>query len=142
VVVEARPTATLEVIEAQFALELLVAALDLPAFLPEADHLLNGGIRGQVREGVLDGAVFPPLHQEPARQPGAIAAGPLDPDLLDHPEVTCPRQERSEARRRRWDTPGSQAPAELIERHPDVLIGVGVDTDCDPNLAIVSRAAV
>jgi len=79
---------------------------------------------------------------QPASQPGAITPGSLDPDLLDHPEVTCPRQERREARRRRRDTPGSQAPAELIERHPDVLIGMGVDTDCDPNLTVPSIAAV
>src|SRR4051794_19472638 len=54
VVVEAGPAPALEMIEAQLDLELLVAALDLPAFLPEADRLLQGGARWQVREGVLD----------------------------------------------------------------------------------------
>jgi hypothetical protein len=79
---------------------------------------------------------------EPARQPGPVTPGPLDPDLLNRPEVTRPRQERREASGRRRDAAGAQAPTELIERHPDVLVGVRVDTDRDPNLTVPSIAAV
>ena len=38
-----------------------------------------------------------------ARSSGAVAAGALDADLLDHPERTRPRQQLGEARRRRGD---------------------------------------
>jgi len=79
---------------------------------------------------------------EPASQPGAIAPGSLDPDLLNRPELTRPRQERREASGRRRDTAGSRAPTELVERHFDVLVGVRVDTDRDPNLTVPTIAAV
>ena len=79
---------------------------------------------------------------EPARQPGAITPGPLDPDLLNHAVGLRPRQERREPRWRRRDTAGAQPPTELIERHPNVLIGVRVDPDRDPNLSVLSIAAV
>ena len=94
-----------------------------------------------VAVGALDFDDGHAARTEPARQPGAVTPGPLDPDLLDHPEVTRPRQERREASGRRRDAAGSQAPTELIERHPDVLIGMGIDTDRDPNLVVLSIAA-
>ena len=51
VVVEARPAAPLEVVEPELALELLVAALDLPALLPGADGLLDRGVRAAGSRG-------------------------------------------------------------------------------------------
>jgi hypothetical protein len=92
--------------------------------------------------GTLDFDDGQATHTEPASQAGAITPGPLDPDSLNHPEVTGPRQERREASGRRRDAAGSQAPAELVEGHADVLIGVGVDTDRDSDLVILSIAAV
>src|SRR4051794_11477262 len=101
VVVEARPAPSLEVVEAKLALELLVAALDLPALLPEADRLLEGGVGRQVGEGVVDAPVLPPCHQQPARGGLGVrdgigrhahlpAVGRPDPDpgkyaVLDYP---------------------------------------------------------
>lgn len=78
-------------IEAQLALELLVAPFDLPPLLPEADSLLDRGVRWQIRERVLDGVVLAPLDQQPAcnlrrigdgsrRDPTPPALGRPDPD--------------------------------------------------------------
>src|SRR3954468_14639297 len=53
VVVEAAPGATLEVVQAQFFLQLLVALLHRPAALPQADRLFATGARRQVGEGEL-----------------------------------------------------------------------------------------
>jgi len=44
-----------------------------------------------VAVGALDFDDGQPTRTEPARQPGAIAPGSLDPDLLNRPELTCPR---------------------------------------------------
>jgi hypothetical protein len=79
---------------------------------------------------------------EPASQSSSITPGSLDADLLKHAVGIRPRQERREPRWRRRNTAGAQAPTELIERHPDVLIGVRVDPDRDPNLTVLSIAAV
>jgi hypothetical protein len=86
--------------------------------------------------GTLDLDDDHPADSEPASQAGAVAPGPLDPDPLDHPKAARPRQERREPGRRRRDTPGSQAPTELIERHADVLIDMRIDANRDADFAI------
>jgi hypothetical protein len=82
-----------------------------------------------------------PTGPEPAREPGPIAAGPLDPDLLDHPERLRPRHQLGKAGRGRRDTPRTQASTELVERHPDMEIGVRIDADRDPSRSIRGIAA-
>jgi hypothetical protein len=81
------------------------------------------------------------MRSKPARQPGTITPGALDPDLFHYPEARRPRQQLGAARGRRRDTPGAQPSAKLVERHSDVLIGVRVDPDGDPNLAVLGSAA-
>ena len=65
-------------IQAQFFLHLLVALFHRPPALPEANCPDATRVGRQVREGVLDRAVFAPLDQEPDRfrsqLPLAIAA--------------------------------------------------------------------
>jgi hypothetical protein len=73
---------------------------------------------------------------EPAGQPGAVTPGPFDAKPLERAKRPCPRHELGEPCGRRRDTPGTQASAELIERHPDVLITVRVDTHRDSDLII------
>src|SRR5207253_4168360 len=53
-VVESRPRATLEVIQSQLLLELLIALLHLPARFPQADRLRQGRRRWQVGQRVAD----------------------------------------------------------------------------------------
>ena len=62
-------------------------------------------------------------------------------DLLKHAVCIRPRQERCEPRWRRRNTAGAQAPTDLIERHADMLIGVGVHTDRASNFTLLSIAA-
>ena len=57
VMVEASPTAALEVVESEFFFHLLIALLDLPTLAPEPHRPQAWGVRGQVAKGVLDGAV-------------------------------------------------------------------------------------
>src|SRR5262245_49859668 len=64
VVVEAAPAATLEVIQAQLVLELLVVALDPPAELGQADDGAGGG---RLRHG-----------GQPVVGRGRVARGPFD----------------------------------------------------------------
>ena len=45
-------------------------------------------------------------------------------------------------RRGRRDAPGPQAPPDLVERHADVQVGVGVNPDRDSDPAVLSIAAV
>ena len=92
--------------------------------------------------GTLDFDDGQTTRTEPARQPGTVTPRSLDPDLLNFSEVTRPRQEHREARRRRRDAAGAQAPAELIQRYRDMLLGVGVDPDRHPNLAVPRIAAI
>src|SRR5512132_2084117 len=67
VVVEASPCSTLEVVEAELALELLVVALDAPAQLREANQLLERGGGRERREPELGRCALPirPLAEEP-----------------------------------------------------------------------------
>ena len=67
VVVKAGPGASLEMVQPQLLVELLVALLHLPARLPQANRLQHGRLRRQVRQRIADGAITPPLHQQPAR---------------------------------------------------------------------------
>src|SRR5262249_22644714 len=79
VVVEAPPGASLEVVQAQFLLELLVALLHRPEALPQPDRLLATGPRRQIGEAELQLAVGLLLAQQPPRR--RIAASALLPVL-------------------------------------------------------------
>src|SRR5437867_10093659 len=57
---EAAPAPALEVIQAEFVLELLGVPLDPPAELGEADELGERGQRGEGRQPILRGVRFPP----------------------------------------------------------------------------------
>src|SRR2546428_4708901 len=71
-VVEPRPRATLEVIQSQLLLELLIALLHLPARFPQADRFRQGRGRWQVGQRVADRTIGPPLDQQPARFGGRV----------------------------------------------------------------------
>src|SRR5436189_4747649 len=66
-VVEARPGTSLKMVQAQLLFELLIALLDVPARLPEADSIRQCRCRWQIGECVADRSVTAPLHQQPAR---------------------------------------------------------------------------
>jgi hypothetical protein len=67
VVVKAAPTSTLEVIEAQLLLQLLVIALDAPAKLGEAHEGTERGVWRERRQPILRRRFFSvePLAQQP-----------------------------------------------------------------------------
>jgi hypothetical protein len=64
---------------------------------------------------------------QPARQAGAVAPGPLNPDPLDRAVRACPGQKRRIAGRSRVDLAGAEELSSMVEHSGDVLIGVGVD---------------
>src|SRR6266851_8115427 len=66
-VVEARPGASLEVVQAQLLFELLIALLDVPARLPQANRLRQRRRGWQVGQGVADRPITAPFDQQPAR---------------------------------------------------------------------------
>src|SRR5437763_9740694 len=67
VVVKAAPGAPLEVVQPQLLLQLLVALLDWPAALPQADGLFASRARRQVGEGKLQLTLGLLLDQQPHR---------------------------------------------------------------------------
>ncbi len=66
VVVKTRPRASLEVVQTQLFLELLVALLDVPATLPQLNRVDHRCLSRQVRQRIADRAIASPLHQQPA----------------------------------------------------------------------------
>src|SRR6516225_185154 len=66
VVVEARPRAALEVVQAQFLFELLIALLDVPTTLPQLHRVLQRRAGRQVGQRVANRAVDPPFDEQPA----------------------------------------------------------------------------
>src|SRR5215470_4671445 len=78
-VVETTPRATLEMIQAQFFLHLLVALFHRPAALPEPNRLDPAGARWQVRDRITDRPVGSLLDQQPDRF--GARAGPASPTL-------------------------------------------------------------
>src|SRR6266851_2405889 len=78
-VVEARPGASLEVVQAQLLFELLIALLYVPARLPQFDRVHQRRLSRQVGQGVADGAIDAPFDEQPARlslQIGQVIGGP------------------------------------------------------------------
>src|SRR3954468_3586179 len=76
VVVEAPPRPSLEMIQAQLLLHLLIALLHRPAGLPQPDRPQPRRVRRQVAEGVLQLAVGLALDQQPERLPPRRAGPP------------------------------------------------------------------
>ena len=75
---QAAPRTPLEVIEAQFLLQLLITLFNGPALVSEADQLGERSVGRQIGQVILKGVVTELLDQQPARDPGlAPTAGPL-----------------------------------------------------------------
>jgi hypothetical protein len=65
------------------------------------------------------------------RQPRTPAAGPFDPDAIDHTELRRPLDELGEAAGRGRDRDRAQFAAEMVQRGSDMGVGVGVDPERD-----------
>jgi len=66
-----------------------------------------------------------------AGEPGAVAAGPFDPDALNGPETHEPVREGGVAGRCRGERLDSELAADRVERGGNVNVEVGVDTAGD-----------
>jgi hypothetical protein len=73
--VEAAPSASLEVPQPKLLLELLIIALNAPAQFGEIDHAIECGIGGQRREPIFGrfGLVLRPFDQQPFLRPRITA---------------------------------------------------------------------
>jgi hypothetical protein len=67
-----------------------------------------------------------PGRSEVTGQSGAVAAGALDADQGDVPELPQPAQQAGVPGRGRGELPRPQQPADGIERRGDVHLGMGV----------------
>jgi hypothetical protein len=67
-----------------------------------------------------------PSRGDMTGQPGAVAAGALDPDQADRAEAPQPAQEPGVPGRRRRELPHPEQPADAIQRRRHMVIGVRV----------------
>src|SRR5258708_36167425 len=84
---EATPSPTFKMPEADFLLELLIVALDAPTQLGEVDQAMKGDVHGKRRQkgfGRL-GLVLGPLDQEPFFRARLVAPVVTLPDTHPHP---------------------------------------------------------
>lgn len=75
VVIEAGPSPTLVLVQADLLLGVLVVALDAPSMLRGPRQLLEGRLGGHARQEVVRGArvTLGPLHEKPPLRPGRPA---------------------------------------------------------------------